>query len=76
MSLWAQTSNTSLSVFATSMRSVSALMLREMSTRYGRTPGGYIWAILEPLGMIIILGLAFALLVRVPAMGTSFLLLV
>jgi capsular polysaccharide transport system permease protein len=49
-------------------------MLREMSTRYGRTPGGYIWAIIEPLGMIIILSFAFALLARVPALGTSFLL--
>ena len=36
-----------------SLRAVAALVLREMSTRYGRTPGGYLWAILEPLGMII-----------------------
>lgn len=62
------------SVTVSSFRAISALMLREMSTRYGRTPGGYIWAILEPLGMIIILSFAFALLARVPALGTSFLL--
>lgn len=61
-------------VTVSSFRAISALMLREMSTRYGRTPGGYIWAILEPLGMIIILSFAFALLARVPALGTSFLL--
>ena len=30
-----------------SLRSILALMLREMSTRYGRTPGGYIWAIVN-----------------------------
>lgn len=57
-----------------SFRAITALMLREMSTRYGRTPGGYIWAILEPLGMIILLGMAFSLLARAPALGTSFLL--
>lgn len=62
------------SVTVSSFRAISALMLREMSTRYGRTPGGYIWAILEPLGMIIILSFAFAILARVPALGTSFLL--
>ena len=55
-------------------RAISALMLREMSTRYGRTPGGYLWAVLEPLGMIVLLSFAFALMARVPAIGTSFLL--
>jgi len=62
------------SVLVTSFRSVSALMLREMTTRYGRTPGGYLWAILEPLGMIILLSVAFSLLARAPSLGTSFLL--
>ena len=57
-----------------SLRAVAALVLREMSTRYGRTPGGYLWAILEPLGMIIILSLAWSLLARTPTLGTSFLL--
>ncbi|MDJ0823602.1 MAG: sugar ABC transporter permease, partial [Paracoccaceae bacterium] len=33
--------------FATA-RAVMALMLREMSTSFGRSPGGYLWAILEP----------------------------
>lgn len=55
-------------------RAIVALMLREMSTRYGRTPGGYIWAMLEPLGMIILLSAAFSLMARAPSMGTSFLL--
>ncbi len=56
------------------LRVIVALILREMSTRYGRTPGGYIWAVLEPLGMIVILGWAFSLLARSPSLGTSFLL--
>lgn len=56
------------------MRTVIALVLREMSTRYGRTPGGYLWGILEPLGAIIVLSVGFGLLLRNPPLGTSFLL--
>lgn len=59
--------------FAT-FRAVSALILREMATKYGRSPGGYAWALLEPLGAIIVLGFGFSLLVRTPPLGTSFLL--
>ncbi len=55
-------------------RTITALMLREMSTRYGASPGGYAWAIAEPLGMIIILGAAFSLVLRTPSLGSSFLL--
>jgi len=55
-------------------RAISALMLREMSTRFGRTPGGFAWAILQPLATIIILGMAFSLIARSPALGTSFIL--
>lgn len=55
-------------------RAISALILREMATRYGRSPGGYIWALLEPLGGIVALGFGFSLLVRTPPLGTSFLL--
>lgn len=62
------------SVAVASLRAIAALMLREMSTRYGRTPGGYVWAILEPLGMIIVLGFAFSLIASAPVLGTSFLL--
>lgn len=56
------------------LRTISALVLREMSTRYGKTPGGYIWAIVEPLGMIMVLSIGFGLLLRSPSLGTSFLL--
>ncbi len=51
-----------------------ALILREMSTRYGRSPGGYVWAILEPLGAIVVLAVGFSLLLRTPSLGNSFLL--
>ncbi len=53
---------------------MAALILREMSTRYGKTPGGYIWAVLEPLGAILFLSLGFSLLLRSPSLGTSFIL--
>ena len=43
-------------------RTVSALMLREMSTRYGRSPGGYAWALLEPVGAIIVMAIGFGLM--------------
>lgn len=56
------------------LRAIVALILREMSTRYGRSPGGYIWAVLEPLGGILILSLGFSLLLRSPSLGNSFLL--
>lgn len=59
---------------ASALRAIGALMLREMATRYGRTPGGYLWAVLQPLGMIVVLAYAFALLQKSPALGSSFLL--
>ncbi len=57
-----------------SARTIGALILREMSTRYGRTPGGYLWAILEPLAAILVLSLAFSLVMRTPPIGTTFIL--
>lgn len=59
--------------FAT-IRTISALILREMSTRYGRTPGGYLWSILEPLAGILFLSVGFSLIIRTPPLGNSFLL--
>ncbi|MGC9371091.1 MAG: ABC transporter permease [Paracoccaceae bacterium] len=59
--------------FATG-RSILALILREMSTRYGRSPGGYLWAVLEPIGAILMLTFGFSLLLRSPSLGNSFIL--
>lgn len=55
-------------------RVVGALILREMSTTYGRSPGGYVWAVLEPAAAIFMMTLAFSLLFRSPSLGTNFLL--
>lgn len=55
-----------------SLRSMSALTLREMSTTYGRSPGGYLWAILEPAAGIALLTFVFSLAFRSPPIGNSF----
>ena len=54
------------------IRTILALMLREMSTTHGRSALGYIWAILEPVAGILLLTAVFSLMVRSPALGTSF----
>lgn len=57
-------------------RTVIALMLREMETSYGRTPGGYLWAILEPLAAITLFTLVISLGLRLrsPSLGSNFML--
>ncbi len=57
---------------AATLRAVLALILREMSTTYGRSPGGYIWAILEPAAGIALLTLVFSVGFHSPSLGTSF----
>lgn len=57
--------------FAT-LRTVTALILREMSTSYGRSPGGYAWAILEPAAGIALLTALFSVGFRSPPLGISF----
>jgi capsular polysaccharide transport system permease protein len=57
--------------FAT-VRTTVALMLREMVTTYGRSPGGYIWAVVEPVAAIGLLAFAFSLAFRSPSLGESF----
>lgn len=54
------------------LRVLFALVVREMNTKFGRSYGGYIWAIAEPLGGVMLLNLAFSLTVRRPPLGTSF----
>lgn len=57
--------------FATS-RAIMALILREITTTYGRSPGGYIWAILEPAAGIALLTAIFSIGFRTPPLGTNF----
>lgn len=55
-----------------SFRAIAALVLREMSTTNGRSPGGYLWAILEPAAGIALLTGIFSLAFRQPAIGSNF----
>lgn len=55
-----------------SLRTIMALVLREMSTTYGSSPGGYIWAILEPVASIALLTAVFSLGFRSPSIGINF----
>ncbi|MEM6388775.1 MAG: ABC transporter permease [Pseudomonadota bacterium] len=56
------------------LRTITALILREMSSTYGRSPGGYIWAVIEPVLLIVVMAVAFSLLLRSPSLGTNFVL--
>lgn len=58
--------------FRTHMRIVSAFIIREIATRYGRSPGGYLWAFLEPIAFISIMSLLMTAVGRAPQLGTSF----
>ncbi|SMR70627.1 capsular polysaccharide transport system permease protein [Aliiroseovarius halocynthiae] len=54
------------------LRTVGALMLREMATTYGRSVGGYLWAVLEPIAGIAFLSLIFSMVLTTPGLGTNF----
>lgn len=53
-------------------RAIPALMLREMATVYGRSPGGYLWAVLEPVAAVTLLAVLFALAFQAPPVGQDF----
>lgn len=53
-------------------RVILALMLREMSTTYGRSAAGYLWAIAEPAAGIVLLTAAFSFFLRTPPIGNDF----
>ncbi|MFE3836322.1 ABC transporter permease [Pseudogemmobacter sonorensis] len=53
-------------------RTVLALVLREISTSYGRTAIGYLWAFIEPVAGILLLTIVFMIVAHSPPMGTSF----
>lgn len=56
------------------LRIIAALVIREMGSTYGTSPGGYLWAVVSPVGAILLLSISFSFLVRSPALGTSFIL--
>ncbi len=55
-------------------RAVTAMMLREMAGTYARTPGGWVWAVAEPVAAIALLSAVFQLAFDAPPLGHSFIL--
>ncbi len=55
-----------------SFRATGALILREMATTFGRTPGGYFWAVLEPVAAVALLTFVFTFVFNQPPLGKSF----
>ena len=53
-------------------RTIVALMLREMATTYGRSVGGYLWAVAEPVAGIALLTFIFSMTFDRPALGNNF----
>jgi capsular polysaccharide transport system permease protein len=53
-------------------RTIFALMLREVATTYGNSPGGYLWAVLEPVAALAMFSLGFSLVFAAPPIGNSF----
>jgi len=53
-------------------RVLFALVMREMTTRFGRSHGGYLWALIEPVGFIALLSVAFSQIAHSPPVGRSF----
>lgn len=53
-------------------RIIGALILREASARFGKSAGGYLWAIAEPAAGILLLSVAFGYLLASPPVGSSF----
>ena len=43
-----------------------------MATTYGKSPGGYLWAIAEPVAGTMLFAFIFSLAFRAPPMGTNF----
>ncbi|KQY26727.1 ABC transporter permease [Rhizobium sp. Root482] len=52
-------------------RVVAALAIRETSARYGNKPGGYLWAILDPLAHVLMMTFLWGAISRSPALGTD-----
>jgi capsular polysaccharide transport system permease protein len=61
-----------LSLIAQHCRVVAAMMIREISTRYGSKPGGYMWALIDPVAHVGMMTIIFEAIARMPALGSSF----
>lgn len=53
-------------------RVIAALLMREISTTFGRSSLGYLWALVEPIGIIVVFTFAFSIIFKQPPLGSSF----
>lgn len=53
-------------------RVIFALMIREMTTRFGGSSFGYLWALIEPVGFVALLVAVFSQIAHSPPVGKSF----
>ena len=61
-----------LSVAAGStFKTIHALLLRESRTRYGRRSGGYVWALISPMILLVTMVVVFAAITRPAGAGDS-----
>lgn len=54
-----------------SLRTIHALLLRESRTRYGRRSGGYVWALISPMILLVVMMLVFSAISRPAGAGDS-----
>lgn len=54
------------------LRTVVALILREIGSSHGRSALGYLWSVIEPVLTILVLTVMFSILSRTPPLGQSF----
>ncbi len=53
------------------LRVTAALICRESQARYGNKPGGYVWAVLDPLAHVLLMTYVWSVISRSPALGTD-----
>ncbi|SMF57893.1 capsular polysaccharide transport system permease protein [Xaviernesmea oryzae] len=61
-----------MSYLTSHVQIVLAFIIREVASRYGRSPGGYLWAFLQPIAFIVLMSFIMGSLGRIPALGESF----
>jgi capsular polysaccharide transport system permease protein len=54
-----------------SLRTVHGLLLRESRTRYGRRSAGYVWALISPMILLVVMMVVFSAIARPAGAGES-----
>ena len=54
-----------------SVRTIHGLLLRESRTRYGRRSAGYVWALISPMILLVVMMVVFSAIARPAGAGES-----